>query len=64
MVEVFQIDVDTSECDHRKGHNEIDDKDHVEDFLTRLEWEHQDFDKTKSPTEVWGSDHRENEVGC
>ena len=22
-----------------------------------------DFDKTKSPTEVWGIDHRENETG-
>jgi hypothetical protein len=48
--------------------NYIDDKDIVEDFLSRLEWEHLDFDKTKSPTfdktksptEVWGSDHREN----
>jgi hypothetical protein len=29
-----------------------------EDFLGRLVWEHLDFDKTKSPTEVWG-DHRE-----
>jgi hypothetical protein len=26
----------------------------LEDFLVRLVWEHLDFDKTKSPTEVWG----------
>jgi hypothetical protein len=25
---------------------------------------HLDLDKTKFPTEVWGSDHRENETGC
>jgi hypothetical protein len=36
----------------------------LEDCLTRLvSWGHIDFDKTKSPTEVWGSDHRENEAG-
>jgi hypothetical protein len=34
-----------------------------QDLLARLEWEHLDFDKTKSPTELWGSDHRENETG-
>ena len=33
-----------------------------EDFLGRLVWEHLDFDKTKSPTEVWGIDHHENET--
>jgi hypothetical protein len=61
---VFQIDVDTSECDHRKVQHEIDDKDIVEDFLGRMAWEHLDFDKTKSPTEVRGNDHDENESGC
>ena len=48
---VLQIDTDTSECDHRKGENEIDYKDIVEDFLSKQGWEHLDFDKTKSPTE-------------
>ncbi len=62
-LEVFQIDVDTSECDHSKVQHEIDDKDIVEDFLGRMVWGHLDFDKTKSPTEVWGTDHRENETG-
>jgi hypothetical protein len=33
-----------------------------EDFLASLVWGNE-FDKTKSPTEVWGSDHRENEAG-
>jgi hypothetical protein len=31
--------------------------------VLQIEWEHLDFDKTKSPTEVWGIDHRENEAG-
>ncbi len=60
----MQIDADMSECDHRNGQNYIDDKDIVEDFQARLVWGHLDFDKTKSPTEVWGTDHRENEAGC
>ena len=60
---MLKIDDDTSECDHRNGQNEIDDKDNVEDFRTSLVWGHLDFDKTKSPTEVWGSYHRENGTG-
>jgi hypothetical protein len=32
---VLQTDTDTSECDHRKGENEIDDKDIVEDLLSK-----------------------------
>ncbi len=51
-LEVLQINSGTSECDHRNGQNQIDDKDIVEDFQTRLVWGHLDFDKTKSPTEV------------
>jgi hypothetical protein len=35
-----------------------------QDLLVRMEWEHLGFDKNKSPTEVWGIDHRENETGC
>jgi hypothetical protein len=27
-------------------------------FLARVVWEHLDFDKVKSPKEVWGNDHR------
>jgi hypothetical protein len=61
---VLQMDTDTSECAHHKGQNSIDDKNIVEYLLVRLEWEHLDFDKTKSVTEVWGNDHRENESGC
>ena len=61
---VLQIDTDTSECDHRKGENEIDDKDIVEDLISKQGWEHLDFDKTKSPTEVRGMNHREKETGC
>ena len=61
---VLQIDADTSECDHRKGQNEIDEKGIVEDLLSKQGWEHLDFDKTKSPTEVGENDHRENEAGC
>jgi hypothetical protein len=53
----------SNKCDHRKGQNEIDDKDIVEYFLARLVWEHLDFDKTKSPTEVRGNDHYENDTG-
>jgi hypothetical protein len=63
VLEVLLIDADTSECDHRKDQNYIDDKDIVEDFQGRKVWGHLDFDKTKSPTEVWGSDLRENESG-
>ena len=29
-----------------------------------VRWEHLDFDKTKSPTEVRGMNHHENEAGC
>jgi hypothetical protein len=61
---VLKIDADTSECDHRKGQNEIDDKGIVEDLLSKQGWEHLDFDKTKSPTKVRGMNHRENEAGC
>jgi hypothetical protein len=61
---VLQIDIDKSECDHRKGQNEIDNKDIVEDLLSKQGWEHLDFDKTKSPTEVRGMNHCENEDGC
>ncbi len=39
-------------------------RDIVEDFLASLVWEHLDFAKTKSSTEVWGNDHHENETGC
>jgi hypothetical protein len=61
---VIQIDDDTSECDHRKGPNEIDDKDIVEDLLSKQGWEYLDFDKTKSPTEVRGMNHCENQTAC
>ena len=50
-LQVLQIDSDTSECDHSKGrHKIIVDQDIVEGLLTRLEWEHLDLNKTKSPT--------------
>jgi hypothetical protein len=40
---VLQIDVDRSECDHRKGRNEIVDKDILEGLLGRSELEHLDL---------------------
>ena len=33
------------------------------DIILDLDVTQLDFDKNKSPTEVWGSDHRENETG-
>ena len=55
---MLQIDADRFGFDHRKGRNEIFDKDIVEGLLARLEWEHLDLNKTMSPTEARGNDHR------
>ncbi len=58
---MLQIDAARFGCDHRKGRNEIYeifDKDIVERLLARLEWEHLDLNKTMSPTEARGNDHR------
>ena len=44
--------------DHHEGRTENVGKSIVEDVLLRLGLEHLGWSRTKSPIEVWGTDHR------
>ena len=55
--EGLQIDTDKFASGHHKGRNEIG-KNIVEDLLSRMELEHLILNKTMSPIESWGTDHR------